>query len=440
MDRINIGLIGFGTVGTGLVKILQENGKVLEKRLGLPMVLKRVADQDISRDRGIKINPALLTTQVSEIIDDPEISIVVELIGGLEPARTFLLQAIGRGKNVVTANKALLAVHGAEIFKAADEARVDIGFEGSVGGGIPIIRSLKEGLVANRIQVLFGILNGTSNYILTEMTQRGLKFSEVLKKAQELGFAEADPTLDVGGMDTAHKLCILLSLAYGIQVHLEDIYTEGITGITPMDIEYAKELGYQIKLLAIAKSDGGPVEARVHPTLLPADHLLSTVGGPFNAIFVKGDAVGSTLFYGAGAGMMPTGSAVVSDLVDICRNMRMGVNCRVPLLSYQREHLREAEIKPIQDISAPYYLRFTVVDKPGVLSTISGILGEYEISIHSVIQQGRQKGGPVHIIMLTHEAREQGLQKALAKINQLEVVLDKSLFIRIEDEFVSPVS
>ncbi len=433
MDRINIGLIGLGTVGTGLVKILQENGKVLEKRLGVPMVLKRIADQDVTRDRGIKINPALLTTQVSEIIDDPEVSIVVELIGGLEPARTILLQAIGRGKSVVTANKALLAVHGAEIFKAADEAGVDLGFEGSVGGGIPIIRSLKEGLVANRIQILFGILNGTSNYILTEMTQKGLKFSEVLKKAQELGFAEADPTLDVGGMDTAHKLCILLSLAYGIQVPLEDIYTEGITGITPMDIEYAKELGYQIKLLAIAKSDGGPVEARVHPTLLPADHLLSTVGGPFNAIFVKGDAVGSTLFYGAGAGMMPTGSAVVSDLVDICRNIRMGVHQRVPLLSYQREHLREAEIKPIQDISAPYYLRFTVVDKPGVLSRISGILGDLDISILSVIQKGRKSEKAVFIYMVTHEAREKNMRKALQVIDQLPVIVDQTVFIRIED-------
>jgi homoserine dehydrogenase len=334
---------------------------------------------------------------------------------------------------VVTANKALLAVHGTEIFKAADEAGVDLGFEGSVGGGIPIIRSLKEGLVANRIQILFGILNGTSNYILTEMTQKGLKFSEVLKKAQELGFAEADPTLDVGGMDTAHKLCILLSLAYGIQIPLEDIYTEGITGITPMDIEYAKELGYQIKLLAIAKSDGGPVEARVHPTLLPADHLLSTVGGPFNAIFVKGDAVGSTLFYGAGAGMMPTGSAVVSDLVDICRNIRMGVHQRVPLLSYQREHLREAEIKPIQDISAPYYLRFTVVDKPGVLSRISGILGDLDISILSVIQKGRKSEKAVFIYMVTHEAREKNMRKALQVIDQLPVIVDQTVFIRIED-------
>jgi homoserine dehydrogenase len=433
MDRVNIGLVGFGTVGTGLVKILQENGKLLEKRLGVPIVLKRIVDQDLTRDRGVKVNPALLTTKVSDVLDDPEISIVVELIGGLEPARTIVLQAIERGKHIVTANKALLAVHGAEIFKAADAAGVDIGFEGSVGGGIPIIRSMKEGLVANKIQVIFGILNGTSNYILTEMTQKGLKFSEVLKKAQELGYAEADPTYDVEGIDAAHKLCILLSLAHGIQVKLEDVYTEGITGITPMDIEYAKELGYTIKLLAIGKSDGGPVEARVHPTLVPTEHLLSTVAGPFNAIFVKGDAVGSTLFYGAGAGMMPTGSAVVSDLVDLCRNIRLGAVRRVPLLSFQREHLRDADIKSIQDISCTYYLRFTVVDKPGVLSRISGILGDLDISILSVIQKGVKSEKAVFIYMLTHEAREKNLRKALQVIDQLPVIVDKTVFIRIED-------
>ena len=433
MDRIQIGLIGFGTVGTGLVKILQENGEVLERRLGIPMVLKRIADLDVTRDRGIKVNPAVLTTRASEVIEDPEISVVVELMGGLEPARTLILQAISRRKHIVTANKALLAVHGAEIFGAADEAGVDIGFEGSVGGGIPIIRSLKEGLVANKIQVIFGILNGTSNYILSEMTQRSMSFAEVLKKAQELGYAEADPKLDVEGTDTAHKLSILLSLAYGVQVNLEDIYTEGISGITPMDIEHARELGYHIKLLAIAKSDGGPIEARVHPTLLPADHLLSTVSGPFNAIFVKGDAVGSTLFYGAGAGMMPTGSAVISDLVDICRNIRLGISRRVPLLSYQREHLRAAEIKSIYDITSTYYLRFTVVDRPGVLSRISGILGDLEISIASVIQKGRRAEKAVYIYMLTHEAREKNMQNALQVIDRLPVIVDKTVLLRIED-------
>ncbi len=433
MDRIYIGLIGFGTVGTGLVKILQENAKLLEERLGLSIVLKRIADLDITSDRGIKVNPALLTQKVAEVIEDPEIAIIVELIGGLEPARTFILQAIERGKHIVTANKALLAVHGAEIFRAADERAVDVGFEGSVGGGIPIIRSLKEGLVANKIRVIFGILNGTSNYILSEMTHQGLSFPEVLKKAQELGYAEADPTLDVEGIDAAHKLSILLSLAYGVQVRMNDIYTEGISNIAPMDIGHAKELGYSVKLLAIAKSDGGPIEARVHPTLLPAEHLLSTVGGPFNAIFIKGDAVGSTLFYGAGAGMMPTGSAVVSDLVDLCRNIRLGVSRRVPLLAYQREHLHEAEIKHIHNITSTYYLRFTVVDRPGVLSRISGILGSLDISIASVIQKGRRAEKAVPIYMLTHEAREKNMQKALQEIDRLPITVDKTVLIRIED-------
>ena len=433
MERIHIGLIGFGTVGTGLVRILQQNAKLIEERLGLAIVLKRIADLDIAKDRGVKVNPAILTTQVAEVFDDPEISIVVELIGGLEPARTLILRAIEKGKHVVTANKALLAVHGIEIFAAAEEKGVEIGFEGSVGGGIPIIRSLKEGLVANQIKVIFGILNGTSNYILTEMSNHKQKFQEVLKKAQELGYAEADPTLDIEGIDTAHKLSILISLAYGQQVRMEDIYTEGISSINPMDIEYAKELGYTIKLLAIAKSDGGAVEARVHPTLLPADHLLATVGGPFNGIFVKGDAVGSTLFYGAGAGMMATGSAVVSDLVDIGRNIRSGVNRRVPLLSYQRKYLREGEIKNIQDITSSYYLRFTVVDRPGVLARISGILGDVDISIASVIQKGRREEKAVPIYVVTHEAREKNMQKALQIIDRLPSVVDKTMLIRIED-------
>lgn len=433
MEKVYIGLIGFGTVGTGVVRILQEKAKLLEERLGFSLILKRIADINITRDRGIKVSPAILTTNVADIIEDPEISIVIELIGGLEPARTIILQAMAKGKHVVTANKALLAVHGLEIFKAAEEYGVDLGFEGSVGGGIPIIRALKEGLVANKIQVIFGILNGTSNYILSEMTARNLKFEEVLKKAQELGYAEADPTLDIQGIDTAHKLSILISLAYGVQVKLEDIYTEGITSIAPMDVEYAKELGYHIKLLAIAKSDGGPIEARVHPTLLPADHLLSTVSGPFNAIFVKGDAVGSTLFYGPGAGMMPTASAVVSDLVDLSRSLRLGINRRVPLLSYQRPYLREGDIKSIENVTCSYYLRFTVVDRPGVLSRISGILGDLDISIASVIQKGRRAEKAVPIYIVTHEAREKNMQKALQVIDRLPIIVDKTVYMRIED-------
>jgi homoserine dehydrogenase len=433
MDGIQIGLIGWGTVGTGMVKILQENADLLAARLGLPMVLKCIADLDITKDRGVKVKREILTTDVSKVIDDPEIAIVVELMGGLEPARTFMLRAIERGKHIVTANKALLAVHGLEIFKAAEEAGVDIGFEGSVGGGIPIIRSLKEGLVANQIQVIFGILNGTSNFILSEMTHHGEPFQEVLKKAQSLGLAEVDPTLDIDGIDAAHKLSILLSLAHGTQLPLDEIYREGISQIAPMDIEYARELGYRIKLLAIGKAEGGAIEARVHPTLLPEQHLLSKVDGPFNAIFVKGNAVGSTLFYGAGAGMMATGSAVVSDLVDLCRNIRLGAQRRVPLLSYQREHMKRIPVKHIHEIDSTYYLRFSVVDRPGVLSRISGILGELEISIASVIQKGRRAEEAVPIYMLTHKAREKNMQKALRRIDQLPTTVQKTVLFRIED-------
>ncbi len=433
MDRIQIGLIGFGTVGRGMVKILEQNAQLLEARLGLSMVLKHIVDLDITSDRGVKVDRHILTTDVAKMIDDPEVAIVVELMGGLEPARTFILRAIERGKHIVTANKALLAVHGKEIFKAAEEAGVDIGFEGSVGGGIPIIRSLKEGLVANQIQVIFGILNGTSNFILSEMTEQGKPFQEVLKKAQALGLAEADPTLDIEGIDAAHKLSILLSLAHGTQLALDDIYREGISRIAPMDIEYARELGYRIKLLAIGKAEGGTIEARVHPTLLPEQHLLSKVDGPFNAIFVKGDAVGSTLFYGAGAGMMATGSAVVGDLVELCRNIRGGARRRVPLLSYQREHLKTKPVKHIHDIDSTYYLRFSVVDRPGVLSRISGILGDLEISIASVIQKGRRAEEAVPIYMLTHKAREKNMQKALQVIDQLPITVQKTVLFRIED-------
>lgn len=433
MNRIQIGLVGFGTIGTGMVKILQQNARLLEARLGLSMTLKHIVDLDITTDRGVKVDRDILTTDVAKMIDDPEVAIVVELMGGLEPARTFILRAIERGKHIVTANKALLAVHGKEIFKAADEAGVDIGFEGSVGGGIPIIRSLKEGLVANQIQVIFGILNGTSNFILSEMTEQGKPFQEVLKKAQALGLAEADPTLDIEGIDAAHKLSILLSLAHGTQLPLDDIYREGISQIAPMDIEYARELGYRIKLLAIGKAEGGGIEARVHPTLLPEQHLLSKVDGPFNAIFIKGDAVGSTLFYGAGAGMMATGSAVVGDLVELCRNICLGAKRRVPLLSYQREQLQMKPVKHIYDIDSTYYLRFSVVDRPGVLSRISGILGELEISIASVIQKGRRAEEAVPIFMLTHKAREKNMQKALQAIDQLPITVQKTVLFRIED-------
>lgn len=435
MKEIKVGLIGFGTVGAGVVKILQKNSKLIEDRMGAKVILKRIADLDLTTDRGVRVKPGLLTRKAEEVIRDPEIDIVMELIGGIEPARDFILQAIRQGKHVVTANKALLALHGDEIFKAAQRFGVDVNFEASVGGGIPLIRSIKEGLVANRIQSIFGILNGTSNYILTKMTDEGKGFKEVLKEAQEKGYAEADPTYDVEGIDAAHKLTILIRLAFGTPIRFRDIFISGISEITPLDIQFGKEFGYRIKLLAIAKIDHGKIEARVHPTLIPEGHLLSTVGGVFNAIYIKGDAVGPTLFYGQGAGQMPTGSAVVGDLVELGRNLLIRAEGqRVPMLSYQESAVRKMPLKGMEDVVMPYYMRFSALDRPGVLSKISGILGKNGISISAVIQKGRQINGAVPVVMMTHEAREKSVYQALKEIDRLGVILGKTIFIRVENE------
>ncbi len=433
MREIKIGILGFGTVGTGLIKILFQNQTSIEEKLGARIVIKKIADIDIKRDRGINIPQEILTTDCMEVIDDPEIDIVVELIGGYEPARTYIIESISRGKNVVTANKALLATKGLEIFNLAYKKGVDIGFEGSVGGGIPIIRAVKEGLVANNILSIYGIINGTANYILSKMAHEGGKFKDVLRKAQEKGYAEADPTLDVEGIDSAHKLAILVSLCFGTKIFLEDIYTEGISHISPLDIKFAKEFGYSIKLLAIAKTEGNSISARVHPTMLPQNHPLSAVDGVFNAIAIHGDAVGPTIFYGRGAGMMPTGSAVMSDIIDISRNIIHKSQQRLPPLGYQWNRIKDIKIKPIEELEVRYYLRFSVIDRPGVLSKISGILGDNNISIASVIQKGRQIEGAVPVVMITHEAKERNIRKALELINNLPVVLEKTILIRIED-------
>ena len=433
MKKINVGIVGFGTVGTGTAKILIENSLLIEERVGIPIVVKTIADHDIEKEREINVDPAILTKDANEILNDPEIDIVVELIGGYGYAKEFILKAIDKGKHVVTANKALLAVHGDEIFRAAYRKGVDIGFEASVGGGIPIIRALKEGLVANRIESIYGIVNGTTNYILTKMTAEGKKFGDVLKKAQEKGYAEADPTFDVEGVDAAHKLAVLISLAYGVRIRFEDIYTEGISKITPLDIEFAREFGYRIKLLAITKDDRGKIEARVHPTMLKESAMLANVDGVFNAIYVTGDAVGSTMFYGRGAGMMPTGSAVVSDIADIARNIIKKSHQRVPPLGCSEGCIKDAKVKDISETVNHYYIRFSAMDKPGVLSKISGILGEKNISISSMIQKGRQVGGSVPIVMMTHEAKEKDVRKALDEIDRLPVVHEKTVFIRIEE-------
>lgn len=433
-NKINVGIIGFGTIGTGTAKILINNAEIIKRRLGIPVVLKRIADLDIKKDRGIKLDKDVLTEKAEDILDDPDIDIVIELIGGYEPAKVFILKAIERGKCVVTSNKALLAVHGEEIYKAASAKNVDIGFEGSVGGGIPIIRVLKEGLAANNILSIYGIINGTSNYILTKMTNEGRAFGDVLSEAQRLGYAEADSTFDIEGIDSAHKLAILTTLAFGTAVKFDNIYTEGITKVTPLDIEYAKEFGYKIKLLAISKMDNGEIEVRVHPTMVPNEYLISTVEGVFNAIYIAGDAVGETMFYGRGAGDMPTGSAVVSDIIEIARDIINNSIGRVPSPSFQLNERKELKIKKMDEIVCPFYLRFMAMDKPGVLSKISGVLGEHNISIASMIQKGRKEGGAVSVVMMTHEAKEKDVQDALTEIDKMSFISAKTAFIRVEGE------
>ncbi len=435
MREIKVGLIGFGTIGTGVVKILQKNSRVIEKRMGAKIVLKRVADIDLKTDRGVRLKSGVLTGRAEDVIEDPEIDIVMELMGGIEPAKHFILSAIRNHKHVVTANKALLALHGDEIVREAYRFGVDVNFEASVGGGIPLIRSIKEGLVANRIQSIFGILNGTSNYILSKMTDEGRNFQEVLKEAQERGYAEANPTYDIEGIDATHKLAILIRLAFGFSLRFEEIFIGGISEITPLDIQFGREFGYRIKLLAIAKMDEGKIEARVHPTLIPEKHLLSTVEGVFNAIYIKGDAIGPTLFYGQGAGQMPTGSAVVSDLVELGRNLLIEAKGRrVPSLSFQESAIEKISLKKMEDMVLPFYMRFSVQDRPGVLSKISGILGKHDISIASVIQKGRKIKGAVPVVMMTHEARENHVHRALKEIDRLGMILGKTVLIRVENE------
>jgi homoserine dehydrogenase len=429
-QSVRIGIIGFGTVGAGTARILLRKRRELESKLGFPLVLKNIADLDTKRDRGIKLPEGVLINNANTILNDPEIDIVVELMGGIHPAKEFILQAIRNGKHVVTANKALLATEGKEIFKAAEKNNVDIGFEASVAGSIPIIKVVRESLIGNSIQNIYGIINGTSNYILTKMTEEGVDFSSALKEAQALGYAEADPTFDIEGIDSAHKLTILVSLAFGVPFSFKKIYTEGITKITPLDIQFASEFGYKIKLLAIAKQSGKDVEVRIHPTMLPDSHMIAGVNGVFNAIYIESDATGPQLYYGRGAGEMPTGSAVVSDIADIAGGIRNRAADRVRKTVIS-EH-SDLSIKKMDDIHTCYYLRFSAFDKPGVLSKISGILGEYNISIKSMIQKGRQTDKAVPVVMMTHEAREKDMVQALRKIDRLSTVSGKTVYLRVE--------
>lgn len=433
MKDIHIGLIGFGTVGQGVVRVIDENRSILRDKLGCEIVVKRIAVRDVRKERDVRVGEGILTDNPMDVIKDPDISIVVELIGGITPAKDFILRALERGKHVVTANKAVLSTHGREVFTLAGDRGLDVGFEASVGGGIPVIRALREGLVANRIDSIYGIINGTANYILSKMTNEGGKFEDVLRRAQEKGYAESDPSFDIEGTDTAHKLAILINIAFGTYVDTRDIYTEGITRITPLDIRFAREFGYRIKLLAIAKLVGDEIEARVHPTMIPESHPLAKVDGVFNAVHIRGNAVGPVMFYGLGAGMMPTASAVVSDLVDICRNQLKGASSRLTPLSYTQEAIKDIKIKNIEDLDIPYYLRFLAIDKPGVLSRISGVLGAHNISISSVIQKGRKIGGAVPLVIVTHSALERELRQAIKEIEKLDVILDKIIYLRIEE-------
>jgi homoserine dehydrogenase len=426
---INVGIIGFGTVGTGTATILLKNRGLLKQRTGVDINLKRIADLDIRRDRGIRIPKGVLTTRAEDIFSDPDIHIVVELIGGTTIAKDVVLRAIRSGKHVVTANKALLAVHGIEIFRAAEKAGVEVGFEASVAGGIPIIKVLREGLVANRIKAVYGIINGTTNYILSKMTTEKAEFSDVLKEAQRLGYAEADPTYDIEGVDSAHKLAILASIAFGVQFTLRDVHREGISWISPMDIDLAEELGYTIKLLGITKETNGRIELRVHPTMVPQDFLISKVDGVFNAVYVEGDAVGSTLYYGRGAGALPTGSAVVSDIADIALNIANNSVGRIPAMPGA---INPMPLMKMDDVVSMYYFRFSAIDKPGVLSRISGILGKHNISIASVIQKERLAGKAVPLVVLTHRAREKDVVTAMKEINKLKIVAGKAVLIRVE--------
>ncbi len=432
MKPINVGLLGLGTVGVGVARVLLSHREELEEKIGARVVLHTIADLDIASPRkGITLGDLPLTTDVSKVLDNPEIDIVVELIGGLEPARRFILQALASGKHVVTANKALLATHGEELYAEARRRGRMLAFEAAVAGGIPLIRSVKEGLVANRITSLYGIVNGTSNYILSKMTDEGQEFGRVLKEAQAQGYAEADPTYDVEGIDSAHKLQILATLAFRTPVKLRDIYVEGISRITPEDIQFAREMGFRIKLLAIAKAVDGTLELRVHPTMIPESSPMSAVSGVFNAIFLSGDVVNDLMFYGRGAGQMPTASSVWADVVEIARRLAAGqaaVPQDLPVLG--RNPLI---LKSMDEVKSAYYLNVSALDQPSVLAQVTGILGRHEISIASVIQKGRHQAKAVPVVMMTHEAQEGFMQKALKEIDALRVIVAPTRMIRVEE-------
>jgi homoserine dehydrogenase len=434
-SKINVGLIGWGTVGTGVSKVLINSFNLIRQRTGIDLELRKIADRNVPTTReGVAIEPSRLTKYPDEVINDPNIDIVVEMIGGIDYAKDYILRAIANGKHIVTANKTLLARYGREIFKAAHENNVSLLFEGSVAGGIPIIKALREGFAANQIQAIYGIINGTTNYILTQMSDNGTDYNQALSEAQAKGYAEKkDPTADVEGHDAAQKITLLTSLAYGFDMPLENIYTEGITKITQKDIQYAKELGYVIKLLAISKFSEGKVEVRVHPTMLPERSMFANVSGVFNAIYVVGDPVGNTMFYGQGAGQQATSSAVVADIIDIAKGIKSNSPIPVPPC-WHPDNTVNIPLRPISECQTRYYMRLIVVDRPGVLAQIAGILGQHQISIASVIQKEQHGPNTVYLVMLIHKAVEEKMQNAIRHIDELEVVKDNSMLIRVENE------
>ncbi len=429
MRKINIGLIGFGNIGCGVVKILQQRKSLLSRKIGIEIVIKKICDKNLTKKRGVSVDKNLLTHDADEIINDPQIDIVAELIGGINPAKEFISNALKKGKHVVTANKALLAECGNELFSLARERGKNIYFEASVGAGIPIIKSIKEGLVANKFDCIFGILNGTSNYVLTQMSKESCSFADAIAEAKAKGFAESDPTLDIQGIDSAHKLVLLTYLAFGKIIAIKDIFIEGISQISACDIAYAKELGYEIKLLAIAKKKLDELELCVHPAFLPSEHLLSSVDGVFNAIYVSSDLAGDLMFYGPGAGQLAAASAVVSDIVDLTQDIKAGL-FRPTLNSIEDNSIKG--LRKIDEFENKYYIRIMAVDKPGVLAKVAGILSRFGISIASVTQKERLKSRSVPVVMVTHEVKEKNLRGALKMIDKLADIKEKSVAIRIE--------
>lgn len=433
MRPVRVGIIGLGTIGRGTLQILKENGDLLKSRLGAPIRVVRAADLDEGRLQASGLEPAILTTRAAEVVSDPDVEIVLELIGGIEPARSLILEAMGEGKHVVTANKALLATHWSEIISAAEEREVTLGFEGSVAGGIPLVRTLKVGLVANQIKSVTGIINGTCNYILTRMHREKNDFSKVLKEAQDRGYAESDPSMDVEGVDAAQKLSILSNLCFNAPVLPEVLPHQGISGITPLDLEMAEEFGCCVKLIASASRVDRGVEAWVHPTLVPYGHPLSAVDGVFNAVYVQDDNLGPSLYYGRGAGGLPTGSAVVADIISCARDILSGAVGRVPVAGFMQGSDKGEELSLVEDTLGEFYVRINAQDRPGVLSTVSGILGSHNISIASVIQRGREgeEGKGVPLFMLTHEAAFPDMVQALREIDAHDAVVDGSFLMRM---------